>query len=110
MVLCLLCFENLYQQVLRPFRTRDLQRAQMATVLLLIVSVSAGLMMQDYEDEASQAELTAVAILSGVANCLFLAYLSYAICNKYLGTVQQVVSKFNNKFVLLKQESGALPA
>ncbi len=110
MVLCLLCFEYLYQQVLRPYRTCDLQRVQMATVLLLIVSVVAGLMLQDYEDEASQAGLTAVAILTGVANCLFVAYLLYAICNKYLGTMNQVVSKVNSKFVLLRQESGTLSA
>ena len=75
MLLCLLCFEHLYQQVLQPLRTHQLRHVQTATVALLIASVTACLILQDCEKEASQAGLAAVAVLMGIANCVFKAYL-----------------------------------
>ncbi len=106
MTLCLLCFEHLYQQVLQPLKTDQLQRVRTGTVVLLIGSVIAGLILQDYEGEAAQAGLAAAAILMGIANCLFVAYLLYVTCKMYQGTVQRAVSNLNSKFEFVRQESG----
>ena len=110
MTLCLLCMEHVYQQVMQPLRTRKLQNVQMVIVLLLIFSVIAGLFLQDYEMEASQAGLDAIAVLVGIANCVLVAYLLYAICNKYFGTVKGLVVRVNSKFTRLgsRQDSGRL--
>lgn len=103
--LLLLCLEHLHQQVFRPMRTGELQRVQMATVLLLIYTVIAGLILQDYEKEASEAGLASAAILMGIAHCLFVTYLLYAIGRLYMGSVQEVVAGINSKFAVLRQES-----
>lgn len=101
-MLCLVCFEHVYQQVLRPMRTRELQHAQASTVMLLICSVIAGLILQDYENEASKAGLATAAILTGVGHCLFVACLLYAIGRKYLGTAKTVFNTVSSTFVVLK--------
>ena len=105
----LLCFEHLYQQVLQPLRTHRVQHVQTATVALLIASMIAGLILQDYDKEASQAGLAAVHVVMGVANCVFIAYVLYDICSKYFGKLQTIQSKVNIRVTLLRQESGTLP-
>ena len=100
--LCLLCLEHMYQQVLRPMRTRELQQVQLTMMMLLIYSVIAGLISQDYEHEASKAGLTTAAILIGVAHCLFVVCILYAIGRKYKGTAKEVVAKISTKFDALK--------
>ena len=72
--------------MLRPSQMHQLQLVQTVTVVLLIYSVIAGLVLQEFGDEAFQAGLAAVAMVMGTARswALPIVGLWHSYCLQYV--------------------------
>ena len=79
---------QLHYSILLPVRLPHLQLVHVLVLVVLVASVTAGLILRDYENVASQGGLTFVGLLMGLANVFLFTYMVFYTCYMYINLVK----------------------
>lgn len=97
LALCLFCIEHVYQQLMRTAHHHHLRFVQLLSVDILLASIIAALFVGDYQGQASNQGVHAVAILAALANVLLWLCLLSCICYMYWGGVVAFLASLKDR-------------